>query len=174
MKRWYNIFLISKFFSTISATISYLKVKRKISYFFYGEGFRVLIKQYLNGELREDWLGRLYCVVNPSIDKKGDFNISSSIIEIDGENTNNKAYVENWFFKQMRLIGSLFKINNLYDYINYTIEHVGPENHDNFLLIFDIVERQRMSDNFKSFIKQFLIYAIIIGAGALVYLKYIL
>ena len=71
MKRWYNIFLISKFFSTISATISYLKVKRKISDFFYGEGFRVLIKQYLNVDLRKDWIGRLYGVANPYLNKDG-------------------------------------------------------------------------------------------------------
>lgn len=174
MNKWYNIFLTSKFFTLIGNTFSYLKVRANIKDFLYGEGFKSLIRIYLNGDLRKDWLGRLYCVVNPNIDKNGDFNISTTIIEIDGDNTNNKTFVENWVFKQMQLIGSLFKINNLYDFINMEMTHVGPTNQDNYLLVFDIVERKRMAESFKSFIKQAFAYGIILGAGALIAIKYIL
>jgi hypothetical protein len=74
----------------------------------------------------------------------------------------------------MQLIGSLFKINNLYDFINMEMTHVGPTNQDNYLLVFDIVERKRMAESFKSFIKQAFAYGIILGAGALIAIKYIL
>ena len=46
----------------------------------------------------------------------------------------NNEYIKHWTYKQLNLIGSLFKIEKLYDYINLTFEHVCSENHDNFLL----------------------------------------
>ena len=85
------------------------------------------------------------------------------IIEIDGENTNNIEQVKAWVYKQMLLIANLFKIEKLYDYIDIEFKHVGPENQDNFLIIFDIVDRKRFTTAVKSFLKQLGLYIILAG-----------
>lgn len=153
----------------VQSIFQYFSVKNIIGESIYSDGFRVLIKKYIHGNLQKDWLGRLYCVINPSIDINGNFDASSMIIEIDGENTNNIEHVKNWVYKQMRLVGGLFKIQQLYDYINIDFRHVGPQNQDNYLLIFDIVARQKMAKMFKKVCKQIFIYVLIV---ALVYLIY--
>ena len=91
------------------------------------------------------------------------------IIEIDGDQTNNNDYVKTWVYKQMKLIATLFKIDNLYDYIDIEFKHVGPDNQDNYLLIFDIADRIQMAIAFKKFIKHLFIYILLFGLGILGY-----
>jgi hypothetical protein len=83
------------------------------------------------------------------------------IIELDGDNTNNHEHIKQWTFKQMKLIAYLFKIEKLYNYINIDFTHVGPENMDNYLLVFDIVSRKEMAQSFKKMSIHLLIYIII-------------
>jgi hypothetical protein len=61
----------------------------------------------------------------------------------------------------MGLIANVFRIQNLYAYISVGIEHVGPKNADNYLVIFDITSRIDFSTAFKKFIKHSFVYAII-------------
>ena len=86
---------------------------------------------------------------------------SNVIIELDGENTNSNEYVKNWVYKQMNLIGELFKIEKLYDYIYIDFRHVGPPEHDNYLIIFDMSARIDFVDNLKKFAKHSILYIII-------------
>lgn len=155
--------LIYKLINVITTFISFRKTKSLIGETFYSDSFKLVIKKYINGDLLEDWIGRLYCVINPSIDRNGNFDVSSMIIEIDGENTNNIEQVKAWVYKQMLLIANLFKIEKLYDYIDIEFKHVGPENQDNFLIIFDIVDRKRFTNAVKSFLKQLGLYIILAG-----------
>ena len=71
--------------------------------------------------------------------------------------------------KRMKLIATLFKIDNLYDYIDIEFKHVGPDNQDNYLLIFDIADRIQMAIAFKKFIKHLFIYILLFGLGILGY-----
>ena len=88
-------------------------------------------------------------------------NFNNTIIELDDERTNNDRYVENWIYKQMGLLADMFKLQNMYTYISVGIEHVGPENADNFLVIFDITARQDWTNALKKFIKHLFVYSII-------------
>lgn len=152
----------------ISNTYQYLKDKSLISDTLYSKEFNFVLKQYLKTDFRKDWIGRLYGVVNPNInDGKYDFN--NIVIEIDGDNTNNNEYVRNWVYRQMRLVGNLFKIEKLYDYINIEFEHVGPDNMDNYLVIFDIVSRKEFAQSLKKFFKRLFFLGII---GILVFLSF--
>ena len=155
--------LIYKFFNMISSLISYIKTKKLIGETLYSDSFKLVIKKYINGDLLKDWIGRLYCVINPSIDKNGNFDVSSMIIELDGDNTNNIEQVKSWVYKQLFLISYLFKIEKLYDYIDVEIKHVGPENQDNYLLIFDIVSRKQFAQSVKLLLKQLSFYILLIG-----------
>lgn len=127
----------------------------------YSKEFITVLNQYLKINVKKDWIGRLYGVINPYIDIDGNIDFNNTIIEIDGENTNSNEYVKNWIYRQFNLMGNLFKIQKLYDYINVDIKQVGPVNADNYLIVIDVVSRKEMARSLKRVLKQTLIYIFI-------------
>lgn len=159
-----NIFkhtLIYKTYSFIKSYFVYRKERNYIKDTLYSREFKFVLRKYLNLNVKKDWLGRLYGIINPLIDINGNLDVNSVVIELDGNNSNNVEYVQVWIHKQLKLISDLFKIHKLYDYINLTLEHVGPQQLDNYLVIFDIVSRKDMANKFKSFFKHLFSYGII-------------
>lgn len=142
----------------------YLKDKKIIGPVFYGDEFKLVLRRYLNTPFKEDWIGRLYGVINPTINNNGEFDITSSIIEMDDENTNSNTYVKMWLFKQLDLVKALFKLDNLYDYINITTKHVGPITQDNYLVIFDIASQEEFISSFKKWLWTTSVYLVIAAA----------
>ena len=153
--------LTYKTLAFIEGIYTYLKDRYYISDTLYSEEFKIVIKRYLYIELDKDWIGRLYGIINPNIDINGKYNFNNTILEIDGENTNNNEHVKHWVYKQMDLISQLFKIEKLYDYISIDFKHVGPSFADNYLIIFDVISRKYMAQTFKSWIKMVAIYGVI-------------
>ena len=158
--------IIYKTYDFVKSYIRYRKTRNAIKDVFYGEDFPMVIKKYLNVDLDKDWLGRLYGVINPNVDIKGNLNVNNVIIEIDGNNTNTDEYVKTWIYKQLSMMGQLFNMRNLYTNINMEIEHVGPEDQDNYLIVFDIVDREIMTSSFKKFMKTLTTY-VVIGVSVL-------
>lgn len=164
--------LIYKFCKLIKETYYYIKDYNTIGKTLYGDDFKNLLKRYLNIDLEKDWLGRLYGVLNPNIDVDGHFNINNTILYIDGELTNNNdqlLHFQSFIFQQLDLIGKMFKLENMYDYITFKLEHVGPINADNYLLVFDIASRKSMANQFKKVLKMIIFYGII-AAGTLYFI----
>lgn len=153
--------LLYKTYNVIRAGYEYASAYSLISDTFYSDEFKFVLKRYLNLNVSKDWLGRLYGVINPNIDIDGKLNFNNTIIEIDGDNTNSSSYVDAWVYKQMALISELFKIEKLYDYINVDIKHVGPISHDNYLIVFDMVDRKNFTNSLKSFCKHSILYIVI-------------
>ena len=104
--------------STVISLYNYIKDYEYISDTLYSEAFKIVLKEYLNVDIRKDWIGRLYGVINPNINEEGKFDITRTIIEFDDENTNNNEYVKHWTYKQLTIIGEVFKIENLYHFID--------------------------------------------------------
>lgn len=148
----------------------YIKTKHYISDTLYSNEFKFVMKKYVNINLKRDWVGRLYGVINPIIDINGNQDLRNVIIEMDDENTNSNQYVRNWIYKQMELISDLFKINKLYDYISLDIEHIGPSSQDNYLVVIDIVARKEMESALKSILKHSILYIMIALFAILVFL----
>ena len=161
--------LIYKVIDMFESLYYYVKHYNTIKDILYGDEFKKLLKEYINIDLRKDWIGRLYGVINPNIDKDGKLDVNNTIIEIDGYNTNSNVYVKNWLYKQMYTVGTLFKLKNLYSYITMDIEHVGPLDQDNYLVIFDIASRQIFVESFKRVIKHALFYGIIASIIMFIY-----
>lgn len=155
--------IIYRTYDFVKSYIGYRKTRNAIKDVFYGDDFKNVVHRYLNVELDEDWLGRLYGVINPNVDIKGNFNVNNVVIEIDGNNTNTDEYVKNWIYKQLNLMGQLFKMKSLYSNINLEIEHIEPVEYDNYLIVFDIADRPIMANSFKKLCKTFVTYAIIAG-----------
>ena len=88
-KLFYKTF-IGRFVKTIKSLYEYIKDYEYISDTLYSEAFKIVLKEYLNVEIRKDWIGRLYGVINPNVNEEGKFDITKTIIEFDDENTNNE------------------------------------------------------------------------------------
>ena len=164
MKFFRNLFyktFTGKIIKTIKSLYDYLKDYEYISDTFYSDAFKIVLKEYLNVDIRKDWIGRLYGVVNPNINEEGKFDVTRTIIEFDDDNTNNKEYVKHWAHKQLYIIGEVFKIENLYHFIDLEFRHVGPKEADNYLLVFDIVSRKIFTQNLKQMLLHGFIYAVI-------------
>lgn len=153
--------LLGKFCNTIKYLSDYIKDYEYISDTLYSEAFKIVLKEYLNVNIKKDWIGRLYGIINPNINEKGEFDFTKTIIELDGENTNNNEFIKHWTYKQLNLIGQVFSIENLYHFIDLEFKHVGPKNGDNYLIIFDVVSRKRFTKEFKKFSIHLLCYLII-------------
>jgi len=161
IRKIFSNLLIGKIYNFISSIFYYIKDYNLISETLYSREFKKVIMKYLKCELDKDWLGRLYGVINPNIDINGNLDVTSMIVELDDYNTNNEEQVKNWIYTQMMLISELFKIEKLYSYISLDLKHVGPINHDNYLIIFDITSRKYMASAFKKMLWHILFYCIL-------------
>jgi hypothetical protein len=161
IRKFFGWTLTYKTLAFIEGVYTYIKDYYYISDTLYSDEFKHVIKKYLRIDLSKDWIGRLYGVINPNIDINGNYDFNNTILEIDGENTNNNDFVKHWVYKQMDLISQLFKIEKLYDYISVDFKHVGPNSADNYLFVIDVISRKYMAQTFKSMFKMLCIYGIL-------------
>lgn len=156
--------LTSALYNAVYWTCCYIKDWYTVEQSLHGEGFKALLKSYLKLDARVDWLGRVYGVTNPAINEKGEFDYNSMIFELDGVRTNNQKWVENWLYKQMLLVDNVFDVHKtgFFDVIDAKVEHVGPPNADNYLIVFDIASRKEMSRWWKKAAAHAVLYAVLV------------
>lgn len=154
---------IYNIYNTISTLIVYINSRKTIKKVFYSDDFKFVISSYLNTTFRNDWIGRIYGVINPNININGKIDFSNTIIELNDELTNDDLYVQNWVYRQLNLMKNALKIKNaaFFDYIGMNVEKIEPENQNNYLIIFDIVDRVEFVRSLKHLIKVFSIYIIL-------------
>lgn len=169
LKKLFSYTLLYKIYINFSLLKEYVTDYDYVSESLYSEAFYKILEKYLNLKVKKDWIGRVYGVINPNLDINGNVNFNNTIIEIDDNNTNSNEYVKNWIYKQMNMVKYVFKLDEsgFFDYIGCDIKHVGPNEHDNYLVVFYIVSQKAMLQNLKKLLKQMLIYAII---AAIIYL----
>ena len=163
--------LVASLIRAVYWTIQYINDWRYAEQSLHGDGFRSILKRFLRMDARIDWLGRVYGVVNPSINEKGEFDFNGMVFELDGVNTNNQSWVENWLYKQMILVNNVFDVDKtgFFDIIDVSITHVGPDNADNYLIVFDIASRKEMARRWRRVATQSIIYTIICAFLLLVF-----
>lgn len=164
MKKLYTWTLIASIVRAIYWTIEYIQDYAHVSEALHGDAFKRILKTYLKMNAKVDWLGRVYGVVNPAINEKGQVDFNNMVFELDGVNTNNDTWVENWLYKQMLLVENVFGLEStgFFEAITAETRHVGPDNADNYLIIFDIASRKMMASKWKRVIWQSIFYSIII------------
>ena len=163
LKKLFSYTLLYKIYLNLVLLKEYIDDYDYVSESLYSEAFSRILEKYLNLKVKKDWIGRIYGVINPNLDINGNVNFANTIIEIDDNNTNSNEYVKNWIYKQMNMVKYVFKLDEsgFFDYIGCDIEHVGPKEHDNYLVVFYIVSQKAMLQNLKRLLKQFSVYAII-------------
>ena len=170
LKKLFSYTLLYKIYLNLVLIKEYIDDYDYVSDSLYSEAFSKILEKYLNLKVKKDWIGRIYGVINPNLDINGNVNFANTIIEIDDNNTNSNEYVKNWIYKQMNMVKYVFKLDEsgFFDYIGCDIEHVGPKEHDNYLVVFYIVSQKAMLQNLKRLLKQFSIYVII---AAIIYVS---
>ena len=170
LKKLFSYTLLYKIYLNLVLLKEYIDDYDYVSESLYSEAFSRILEKYLNLKVKKDWIGRIYGVINPNLDINGNVNFANTIIEIDDNNTNSNKYVKNWIYKQMNMVKYVFKLDEsgFFDYIGCDIEHVGPKEHDNYLVVFYIVSQKAMLQNLKRLLKQFSVYAII---AAIIYVS---
>lgn len=170
LKKLFSYTLLYKIYLNLVLIKEYIDDYDYVSESLYSEAFSKILEKYLNLKVKKDWIGRIYGVINPNLDINGNVNFANTIIEIDDNNTNSNEYVKNWIYKQMNMVKYVFKLDEsgFFDYIGCDIEHVGPKEHDNYLVVFYIVSQKAMLQNLKRLLKQFSVYAII---AAIIYVS---
>ena len=163
LKKLFSYTLLYKIYLNLVLIKEYIDDYDYVSESLYSEAFSKILEKYLNLKVKKDWIGRIYGVINPNLDINGNVNFANTIIEIDDNNTNSNEYVKNWIYKQMNMVKYVFKLDEsgFFDYIGCDIEHVGPKEYDNYLVVFYIVSQKAMLQNLKRLLKQFSVYAII-------------
>ena len=163
LKKLFSYTLLYKIYLNLVLLKEYIDDYDYVSESLYSEAFSKILEKYLNLKVKKDWIGRIYGVINPNLDINGNVNFANTIIEIDDNNTNSNEYVKNWIYKQMNMVKYVFKLDEsgFFDYIGCDIEHVGPKEHDNYLVVFYIVSQKAMLQNLNRLLKQFSVYAII-------------
>lgn len=163
LKKLLSYTLLYKIYANFSLLKEYIIDYDYVSESLYSEAFYKILEKYLNLKVKKDWIGRIYGVINPNLDINGNVNFNNTIIEIDDNNTNSNEYVKNWIYKQMNMVKYVFKLDEsgFFDYIGCDINHVGPKEHDNYLVVFYIVSQKALLQNLKKTFKQMSIYAII-------------
>ena len=163
LKKLFSYTLLYKIYLNFILLKEYVEDYDYVSESFYSEAFSRILEKYLNLKVKKDWIGRIYGVINPNLDINGNVNFANTIIEIDDNSTNSNEDVKNWIYKQMNMVKYVFRLDEsgFFDYIGCDIEHVGPKEYDNYLVVFYIVSQKAMLQNLKRLLKQFSVCAII-------------
>ena len=163
ISRIFQLTLLYKIISLFKWIYQYIKDYGYVADTLYSHEFNLVLKKYLNVEFSTDWLGRLYGVINPSIDVNGKLDFTNMIIELNDDLTNNNTYVKHWVYRQLSMVSALYKLENsgFFDSIGVECRHVGPQNADNYLVIFDIVSRKEMTSFLKSTLIHASVYALV-------------
>lgn len=82
-----------------------------------------------NSKIHMDWVGRIYTVINPNLDK------DKQIYEILDGGIDNKEFVQHWVMERFIAMDHFIKANNLFDLLVYDIKQL--DDYGNFLLVLE-------------------------------------
>lgn len=82
-----------------------------------------------NSKIHMDWVGRIYTVINPNLDK------DKQIYEILDGGIDNKEFVQHWVMERFIAMDHFIKANNLFDLLVYDIKQL--DDCGNFLLVLE-------------------------------------
>lgn len=120
-----------KFITNFILNRQYTKIIKKV---YKDDNIINKLSQLFNTEFKMDWVGRIYCVINPNI--IGDqLDINTQIFEYDENGLSNNAYIEKYIMTKLNLVKDFVIANNLFDLLTYRIEKI--DEYDNYLFIIE-------------------------------------
>lgn len=113
------------------------------------------LSKLFGSEVQQDWIGRIYVVINPHI-KNGKWNPESVVQELGNDNIS-RAVVTNMIMGTLNTVRQFIKANNLFDLLTYDIRRVSDN--DDYLLIMEPITYPDLKNYTKKFL---MVYGIIL------------
>lgn len=124
--------ILYKFITAFFLNLKYTNIIKNV---YKDDNILEKLSNLFNTEFKMDWVGRLYCIINPNIIGE-EFNINSQIFEYNSDGSlNNKAYVEKYIMGKLNAVSDLVIANNLFDLLTYRIEKL--DEYDNYLFVIE-------------------------------------
>lgn len=94
-----------------------------------------------NSKIHVDWVGRIYTVINPNLDK------DKQIYEILDGGMDNREFIQHWVMERFIAMDHFIKANNLFDLLVYDIKQL--DDYGNFLLVLEPITLKDCMSAFK-------------------------
>ena len=124
--------IIYNFFKHLFLNIKYTRLIKKA---YKNENLLTGLSKMFNTNFKIDWIGRAYAILNPNLDKDGNYSPNTQIFEYGENGLNNEAMVEKWVIERMTIISEFININNLFELLTYSIKKI--DDFDNYLFILE-------------------------------------
>lgn len=99
-------------------------------------------------EVKQDWIGRIYVVINPHI-KNGKWDPESMVQELGNDDVS-RAVAMNMIMGTLTTVQQFIKANNLFDLLTYEIRQIS--NNDDYLLIMEPITYPDLKNYGKKFL----------------------
>ena len=111
--------------------IMYIRYNRVLNDVYKKENILEGLSSTLGAELKQDWIGRLYAVVNPYI-VDGKYDPSKIITEI-GKDIPTNMVLEKYVMERFNIASQFIQANNLFDLMSYKMTRL--DEYENYLLV---------------------------------------
>lgn len=138
--------------------VNYIKINRLLRKIYKNEKIEKNLSQIFGVPCKQDWVGRLYMVVNPILQ---DIEEGGNKIIYD---QNNNVQIEAWVMKNLEMIRNFVVNNSMFDLLTYSIDRIDDD--ENYLIVFKNI----YFDDMKKICIGFGVGTILIGITCLVLL----
>ena len=119
-------------YNFIKYLILYIKYKRILDKTYKDEDIIQGLSKMFQSEFKQDWVGRLYCVINPYI-RDGKYEPNTRIFNYTETEANTDVFVEQYIMNTLNAANLFIKANNLFDLLTYEIRKI--DDYGNYLFI---------------------------------------
>lgn len=136
--------------------VNYIKINRLLRKIYKNERIEKNLSQIFGVPCKQDWVGRLYMVINPILQ---DIDEGGNKIIYD---QNNNVQIEAWVMKNLEMIRNFVVNNSMFDLLTYSIDRIDDD--ENYLIVFKNI----YFDDMKKICIGFGVGTILIGIACLV------
>lgn len=147
----------------IKNLVQYIKYQKILNKIYREERVLINLSRLFGTEFKQDWIGRMYTVVNPRAQKPEDrpsaypigqgdpvSGYSNPVYEFMPDGTlSENTWVEKWVMDKMNVAEKFFKDHNLFELADYELKPV--DNQDNWLFIIMAMPWRDLKKSLKRF-----------------------
>lgn len=151
----------------IKNLIQFIKYKKTLQAIYWNERILVNFSRLFKSEFKQDWIGRIYTVINPRSEHFDPIEGSSTqIFEMLPDGTfDDTMFIEKYIMDKMNIASMMMKSNNLFELATYRISKLDDQ--DNWLFVIEPLPWQDLKKSAKR-LGWFLLALAALGVAALI------
>ena len=123
-----KLMIIYNFIKYLILSIRYQRIIQKV---YQEDGLLTNFSKLFGSELKQDWIGRVYTIINPWI-RDGKYDPTSAVYEL-GQNGPSYQSVEKYIMDRLNIAQKFIRTNNLFDLLTYKLERL--DEYENYLFV---------------------------------------